>query len=348
MGQQWHEIIAVADKEMVTPALYCSLFDKGLLDEVPEEISQLLLRHFMVSTIKNEKIREQLEELIAILSDAGVDTIALKGGHYLLEPGTERLGARMMRDLDLVVHPGSLPQAVEEFRNIGYNIDDGDDEDGGTYGFVPLYRPGGVAPIDLHVFIGEQKRVLPPQLAWAQAMPIEAHQKGIYKLSPTHEVLHNIFHSEIQDRGHPLGFFRLRKLWDLARMCVAYGESVDWGEIRAITSQFRIWNVYEARLYQANKLLALPLPDGIRPTKKAKSHMQKCFRIEGSDFLTRMTLLWAGATIKLKKHHIDLVYDCGLDPFTIGAFRARHVFAMLYKHRGNIWQKILQNRAHHE
>lgn len=95
-------------------------------------------------------------------------------------------------------------------------------------------------------------------------------------LSPDHQVVHNVLHSELQDRGSAVGFIWLRQLLDLVAICRHYDEGVDWCGVRNRFARHGLERILVARLYMANRLLDLPMPAGIRPTLAARLHYQRC------------------------------------------------------------------------
>ena len=52
-------------------------------------------------------------------------------------------------------------------------------------------------------------------------------------LAPTDQVLHNILHAAVQDRGHAVGALPFKQLVILTRLVRVHGAEVDWQEIRA-------------------------------------------------------------------------------------------------------------------
>jgi fido (protein-threonine AMPylation protein) len=60
-------------------------------------------------------------ELVAPLNRIGVEPVLLKGAIRRVDGLYPEIGWRMMRDLDVLISEGSLAEAVEVLRGIGYD-----------------------------------------------------------------------------------------------------------------------------------------------------------------------------------------------------------------------------------
>jgi hypothetical protein len=54
--------------------------------------------------------------------------------------------------------------------------------------------------------------------------------------SPTHRVIHNIVHAQLQDYGYDLGKISLRQLYECAMLCQRYHDQIDWPRVEAAFS----------------------------------------------------------------------------------------------------------------
>jgi hypothetical protein len=342
-GIAWDEVFRIADREMLSALLCSALAAKGLLDTVPEGIRGPLQRRLTINGVRNERIKQQASEIVAALNRTGIEPIILKGGLHLFESTPADLGARMMRDLDFVVPKDELDQAVECLSAIGYRPDlEGEKW---TYHYRPLSRVGEFAPIDVHRYVGEQKDILPHGEAWREAVPVPAGDLRLRALCPTHRVFHNIFHSQVQDRGHELGIIYPRQLYALADMCTSHASAIDWDSlIRRMDGQ-GLGPQLCARMYQAARLFDVPLPRALSPTLGTRFHHRRCLVQLRRRWLMRLAHEWAGATQPFKRHAMDLIYGCGTNPIKVNAYRVRHAWYLLRKYRGRIWSKIAEKRV---
>lgn len=342
-GLAWDEVLRIADREMLSALLCSALAAKGLLDAVPEGIRGPLQRRLTINGVRNERIKRQASEIIAALNRTGIEPIILKGGLHLFESTPADLGTRMMRDLDFVVPKDELDQAVECLSAIGYRPDlEGEKW---TYHYRPLARVGEFAPIDVHRYVGEQKDILPHGEAWREAVPVPAGDLRLRALCPTHRVFHNIFHSQVQDRGHELGIIYPRQLYALADLCTSHESAIDWDSLLRRMDGQRLGPHLRARMYQAARLFDVPLPRALSPTLGARFHHRRCLVQLRRRWLMRLVHEWAAATQPFKRHAMDLIYGCGTNPIKVNAYRVRHAWYLLRKYRGRIRSKIAEKLA---
>jgi len=342
-GIAWDEVLRIADREMLSALLCSALAAKGLLDAVPEGIRGPLQRRLTINGVRNERIKQQASEIVAALNRTGIEPIILKGGLHLFESTPADLGTRMMRDLDFVVPKDELDQAVECLSAIGYRPDVEGEK--WTYHYRPLARVGEFAPIDVHRYVGEQKDILPHGEAWREAVPVPAGDLRLRALCPTHRVFHNIFHSQVQDRGHELGIIYLRQLHALAAMCTDHASAIEWDALRRRMDGQGLGPQVRARMYQAARLFGVPLPRALSPTLGARFHHRRCLVQLRRRWLMRLVLVWAGPTRPFKRRSMDLIYGCGTNPIKVNAYRVRHAWYLLRKYRGQIRSKIMEKRA---
>jgi len=206
----WTRLLRMADKENITGALAVSLRRRGLFDDLPRAGREALARRLFMGTEFNIRIKSQAEEAVGLLNSVDCTPMLLKGGLHLFEAPPEALGGRILRDLDMVVPGDALETCVDVLRQAGY-VPEGE-HDGWTYHYRPLHHKDKIVAIELHVRAGEQRNFITVEDAWAQAVPIEAAGLKMVALAPAHRVMHNIFHSEIQDAGFALGEVCLRQL----------------------------------------------------------------------------------------------------------------------------------------
>lgn len=339
-------IVRTADDEMLAPALWMALRRRDLADILPEDIRGSLQRRYQMNALLNERIRDEAEHVSEVCGRAGTIPVALKGGAFLYEVDPQNLGVRAMRDLDFLIPEPALGSVAEAMLSDGYRIKEGEDENW-TYAYPALERPGGIVAIELHQYVGQQRSLLPADLAWEGVRPLESSGGSVQCLSPTHRVWHNVFHSQIQDRGQLFGFIWLRQLVDLADICTRHAEDIDWHELERLFDQQGLGRVLFLRLYQAQQLLGLRWPLSLPPGVREKIlHQRSVFliRVRWAMWLTRLA---AGVTAPLKKYHLDLLYGCGTNNFwRLFLCRIRHACKIARSHRGAIFQRVWDRREY--
>lgn len=338
----WREVLRFADLEMVTPVLRRALVNKQALERISERAAGYLERTYRINAVKNERLRDQALEAIAGLNDRGIVPLVFKGALNLLEADADP-AARFMYDLDLMIPEADVDQGLEALRAIGYRADPSKrDRSDWTYCYWPLFRPGSLAPLELHTRPGEQRDFLAPDEVWREAVEVPLEAGRVRTLSPSHRVAHNVFHSQISDRGHSLALVWLKQLVDLADLCRRHASRIDWPAVIERMERHHLGGVLEARLHAAHRLLGLALPPGIEPGRKSERHLARCLRRIRWGRLREATLAWQHATEAFNRHHIDLMYDCHGDPVRIQLGRARHALRLLDRHRGDAWRLALR------
>ena len=196
------------------------------------------------------------------------------------------------------------------------------------------------APIELHIRPGEQRDFITVEEAWAGAVPVEAPGLKMVALSPAHRLMHNIFHSEVQDSGYAVGSVCLRQLSDLATISARYSDTLDWGAIGRSMRRHRMDHVFRARMRLAVELLGAPCPGvriaGLRP----RLHLEHCLLELRSPRLAGLTRWFAGVAGPLKRHHLDLLYHCGTGGLSLQVHRARHIGRLLIRHRTGLMSRV--------
>jgi len=327
----------LAEQEHVTPLLYRSLERSELLDLIPAEERRLLRARYHYNVLRNEQLRRFAVELTGALNEAGITPILLKGGVTLFDDRHGDPATRVMADLDMLVPRERYSAAMDTVGGMGLTatIEDYD----WTFSSSPMKRPHDVGPVELHYYIGEQRDVLPPDPAWRDAVPLDAGGRDLLALSPTHRIVHNLLHSEVQDRGHALRLLRLRQLHELANLAARYGGEVDWPALGDTFARHRLTRIVRARFSLAARLFGAPMPPGF--TLDDGGHLRRCLRAHRSPRLRAALGLIGGISAPLTTRHLDLLYDCGTEPgLRLQLYRARHLFHLVRRHRNRIAEKV--------
>ncbi|HUP01076.1 MAG TPA: nucleotidyltransferase family protein [Gemmatimonadota bacterium] len=334
--REWETFVRFARQEFVEGAVYAALRRKDELDRLPPPIRQKLKHMYHLNSVRHERLKGRLTEAIRLLNDRGIEPMILKGGLRILDPRVDP-GSAFMWDIDMVVPMAALDESVGALVGAGYRPQGEGKE--WTYHYRPLIHPSRVS-VELHVRVGEQRDFLTPDEAWAEAEAIPLDGSRALRLGATHRLLHNVFHSEVMDRGYFLGFFGLRRLLVFVELCRDHAETIDWTAAADRMERHHLAHILRNRFHQAQKLLGLPTPDGFEPDRRARLHFRRCM----------LSIRWgrfhsaAGHFDRLllpfDRHRIDLMYDCGGDSVRIAMSRARHGLRLFRRYRWNAWREI--------
>ena len=275
----WEDIITLANNMMLTPALWVSFSDKGLIEDLPQDLKDYLQKLHGLNIARNKKLKAQALEAIQTLNTIDVKPILLKGSGYLFLNSFGDIGARMMYDLDIMVPDSTLEKCIKAFHDLGYHSKP---EEGKKFidhhHSAPLIRQGEYGAIELHHKLLSQKTdsVLPTDLAWQDIESFTLENVPVNVLSPTHRVLHSILHSQVVDGYHLHHIINLRSLHDLANLIKTDGDEIGWAHINKTLKDHGLRQVLLSHLYHANKLFNTKWPLPEHANLKCKYHYLRC------------------------------------------------------------------------
>ena len=261
----WEDIITLANNMMLTPALWVSFSNKGLIEDLPQDLKDYLQELHNLNIARNKKLKSQALEAIQALNAIDFKPVLLKGSGYLFLNSFGDNGARMMYDLDIMVPKSTLQQCIKVFHDLGYHsIHEENEKFVDHHHCAPLIRLGEFGTIELHHRLLHQRAdsVFPTDLAWQYVESFAAENVTINVLSPTHRVLHSILHSQVVDAYHQHYIINLRSLHDLANLIKTDGDKINWAHIQKTMKDHGLTQVLLSHLYHANKLFntTWPLP----------------------------------------------------------------------------------------
>lgn len=337
----WPQVVDFVNRELLAPTLWSALTARDLTADVPPGSAGRLQRAHALNGIRSERIRDELAAILRCLNDAGIVPVLLKGAVDLHISRYSDPAARVLRDLDLLVPRDEHDHAMTALATLGYRAKEREAA-WLTYS-RDLIRKGAMMPVDLQWYLSGQRDVLSPEDAFAEAVTHRVGDVEFRTLSPDHQVVHNLLHSELQDHGSGVGFVWLRQLLDFAALCRLHSRTLDWTKIRDRFERRGLGRVPVARLYMAQRLLGLAMPQGIRPTPGARWHYVRCLtllRWRWSMSAARFT-----ATIRsaLDGRLLDVIYGSGGGQFEILRLRLRHGIRLI-GHYGLNLPQIIRSR----
>lgn len=336
-GFEWTKVAELANQHFLVPALYVSYRGKDLLDLLEPELKNYLEEIHRLNIVRNRKIKEQVLDIANRLNSIEVEPIVLKGCSYLFPPlsgstndsSLEQSGRRMIGDIDLLLPRERISESVALLADSGYRPIDGIWEmTEGSHHAPPLGHNDFIAAVELHADIGllPSLRYLQTEQAEARASCVPEETARVKRLSPTDQVLHNIIHSQIQDRNAYRANVPLRTLDDFCTLCTSYSDELDWKALTdsapSLFGKFAI-NSY---LGLAQHFLGLQLPNqniaSPTATKIAVSLGKMAYRAPRLTLLYNMIL---GAFAVLSRDMIIVRYHCKENFLSINYCRLKHI-----------------------
>ena len=289
-GRHWRDTVRLADEHLLAPALFLSLSQIADQDLMPVSSRNDLKRAYRVNLARNIAFKHQALAAIRGLNRAGIEPLLMKGALYLLDGTLDDIGARVMTDLDFVIRPGQFDLAVKQLELDGYRAAESERFANMHYFELPMILPETPGAVELHKGFGSPAvaRILPVAEGWRSSERLEVHGVVLHRLSPTHSVLHNIVHAQVQDMNHKVSGLPLRQLHTLATLNQAAGSLIDWAFVRARMEQHHLGAVYTRYIYAAHRLFSVPFPNGPQPDVWAVAGYVKCLGFMELPWLTDM------------------------------------------------------------
>ncbi len=257
---QWPVILERATSHQVYPLLYRNLRDLGF-PGVPESVQAELKSLFLANAFRNQLLAEELARLLGILGEAGIRVVPLKGV-ALAQALYGDTAARVCVDLDILVPPANVAQAIELILASGYSA-----EVNHPYFSKLAIRHGrhfnaaregrGISfVVELHWILvqhfskdGEAVRDL-----WAEVRRQTYFGAPAFSLSPEWEFLYLSIHAADHE------WQCLKWIVDIHQL-ISSG-LVDWQQTMKKAERFEIGQVARQTLAASSLLLGTPLPSG--------------------------------------------------------------------------------------
>jgi hypothetical protein len=260
LGIDWPQLVHHADGHSLTPLLYDTWRQAGLLESLPAGICDRMAQAYADNALRNGYIRAEVLQINQMLAEAGVQHLVLKGWP-LVEQLYSKPAQRVLYDHDFLVRKAQAHQAyhtkdewVEKhlpplWRNNGYCWD--------GYLFDPLYP----RPVELHLRLWEDgwRGLRVRQLAdpWADSPTCHVGKARVRTLSPEKTLIHLTMHFA----GHLIERdARLNQLLDLARFQQRQSANLDWSLIVRQAAQANLSRFVYAGLLLAHDIFGAPLP----------------------------------------------------------------------------------------
>jgi hypothetical protein len=195
----WEELVWVASRHFVLPALYASLRRHSLLHLLPDELVSHLEDIYLLNADRNRNILQQAGEIARELSAQGIRPVFLKGTGYLLQNLYADPAERIMIDIDLLVDSSQAEKARLILIKMGYRykVEVTASEADLHHHFPMMIKPGRVAGVELHrqATHSGYLKFLPTDEILQDARPVLSGMAAVPGLY--HQVVIHFFHDQI-------------------------------------------------------------------------------------------------------------------------------------------------------
>jgi hypothetical protein len=238
----WRPVIALANRTLLTPALFSALAHSGEIHRLPDDVREYLGFIHDRNRERNARMRAQLLEAVAALNRLGIVPLLLKGAVPLFLSQANQIPVRMTSDLDLSVDAADEAGAQECLGELGY---------------LPLADARGMArPQDVGVL--ELRRTQESEI-WLSTLVERDRLQANIPSSPS-RALHWIVHDLFKEGDYWRGRIDLRHLHDLAQL--AESDDVDWTSLRVAMPNQSSRNALDAQLLALHDLFGVTIPLG--------------------------------------------------------------------------------------
>jgi hypothetical protein len=258
-GTSWDELILETEKHQVTSLLYWRLKNTEPAGNAMVNAMAKLRHAYYAEATRAVLRRHGLSQLLAVLCEAGMPVIVLKGV-CLAEAVYSNIALRSMGDVDLLVPRTELPRAQAILLDKGYGPQEREDIETLCRRNMELDPFVGVdLAVELHWSIALPTSPFKIDIAglWTRARPAIIAGVQVLALSPEDLLLHLCLHTSHQ-HGLRIG---PRSICDIAETIRFYGSELDWSRFADRAREWGASRYAGLTLHLARGLLAVPVPE---------------------------------------------------------------------------------------
>lgn len=262
----WSEVVQLAQANGVAPLLYAAV--RRIRTPIPTGLRQALRDSYYQVAVANLLQFQELGQVLAALSAAGVPVVLLKGA-LLAETAYGNPSLRPMADLDLLVPQDRIAEVPHLLNPLGYRLQPG--PAGHPFAFSIRYggeitltkaMPLTTVALDIHwnlvaFWWVRYTARLDLEAVWREAQPIALHGTQAWQLCPEDTLIHLCLHA-----GLSHSYAQLLNFIDIDR-CIATYTELDWDRLvqRADHLQVRVPTCFG--LLFTRDLLHTAIPDQV-------------------------------------------------------------------------------------
>ena len=216
--------------------------------------------------LRNQLLRGQLEEAVAILAERGIRPCLIKGTVSLADDvpdGYLPPAVRWMEDLDVVVRPSDGEAARRLIAGRGWLAVSGTQP-------VP-FRIDGPALVDVHVWSPNNDALgfLDAEEFFGRAAETAVGGREVFALEPELAVQLRLVHNVI--RQHLFIDAPLLDLYEAAEMIFARPDAADWCRIRGVGLMHDVSRIVYALLLRLREEFGAPVPEDVIPAAERRA-----------------------------------------------------------------------------
>lgn len=243
------------------PIVYRNLVDYGASDLMVKRARPT----YQMTWLGNERLFYDISALLESLRAAGIETMILKGAALALLYYQD-LGLRSMGDVDILIRPRDVVNAIETLIELGWK----------KMGHTPHvltqtylytrrainYSNNRIPKLDLHWHVMDETcRPNGDEPFWSGAIRTMVHSAETLAMNPTDQLLHVCAH-ETRWTSIPLP----RWIVDVMTILRASGGSIDWNRFISHTQRLGLVLPVHEALKQVIDIVDAPIPSSVLDT----------------------------------------------------------------------------------
>ena len=114
-------LVKIASHHLILPLLYVKLKKNCLIEKIPLELKNYLKEIYLINEGRNQRLIFEAKELKKILDRNKIKFTFFKGIYNLIEGFYERIGERMIRDIDFLIYNEDFKKLASLLNNNDYN-----------------------------------------------------------------------------------------------------------------------------------------------------------------------------------------------------------------------------------
>jgi hypothetical protein len=327
-ARDWMGPMRLANEHLLAAAMYAALAQAHRLAALPCDVADYLALLHRNNVERNEALRRQALEMLAAFNAADIPAMMLKGALSLFLDHYPDRGARMFRDLDVLVPPESMARAIAVLEDLGYAATTKYQPIQHAYAeFMRANDPGAV---DLHVELIDAHYILPQEEIWARAEAYEVDGIRFHLPSATDRILHNFLHAEIHHLGNYYrGSLKLQQAYDFTLLVRHRSSEIDWTLIEDRMHRHGLDTALQSYALAATALFGLAWPLSAPASIAAHFHFRRCMAQLCVPALESAMVPWANLRGAFASHRMKALYGDTREP--IVAHRLHHALGFIRK-----------------
>lgn len=209
----WDDLVKISSEQLLLPSIFWSLKKKELLGILPKDLRSFLAEIHDINFNRNASISKQLNSIAELFKVNNINYVLLKGAAFITFLPDSDKGLRMIGDIDILVQPDQLDDAVGLMKRDGYQTGATFNYEVKNFRHAPrLISPDNIAAVEIHTSIVNPGKsdVLSSKDIFDQKEEFE----GLQLPSKDHLIISTILSSQVNSHGRYYYSLHLKYIYD--------------------------------------------------------------------------------------------------------------------------------------